>query len=133
MVSPFASEVAIGEADLDDQLAENISITPIRGGREGRYMSHVDTERPQIDCVALVDYTDPSSADIAKLDARIPYQELEAQIRRAVLPPGAKLRKGDIVQLLDRPGSPRTKIGRVDTDDPERLLVTLAPIQDEDA
>ena len=125
MPSPFAAALTEADVAIDDEMAEMISIVP---RARGDFAVIIDAERSVIDCVALVDFVDPSSADLSALDARAPYEELEAQVRRAALPVGAVIRKGDEVLLLDRAGTPRTKVGRVNGNDPERIYLTLAPI-----
>ena len=127
MPSPFAAALTAADEHIDGQMAENISIVPMKNGD---FSTHVDTERDEINPVALVDYVEQSSGDIAVLEARVPFEEVEAEVRRALLPDGAEIRKNDEVLLLDRPGSPRYKVGRVDKDDPERILFTLSKIRD---
>lgn len=124
MPSPFAAALAGMEEKLDQHMGEQIIITPMVGGD---YAVTADATRPVIDVIGLVDFVDPSSADIAKLDARVAHEELEAEIRREVLPAGWEIRKGDSVQLPDRP-SRDYKVGRVDTSDPTRLRVNLSKI-----
>lgn len=127
MPSPFARALAKMDATLDAQMGEQITIVPMRNSDFARI---VDNDRPTIDVVALVNFVDPSSADIARLDARVAYEEVEAEVRRALLPDGFVPRKSDEVVLLDRPGGPRYKIGRADTIDPERIYLTLSKIED---
>lgn len=128
MPSPFEAALAKADLAIDAKMAEEISIIPML---RGDFAEAVDSERPVIDVVALVNYVDPSSADIDKLDGRIAYDEYEIEIRRALLPAGYKVRKNDIVQLLDRHGSPRTKVMRVNEIDPTRLVITLSPVAPE--
>jgi hypothetical protein len=128
MPSPFMAALADADADIDAELAEQITIVPMR---RGEFAEQVDNERPTIDCVALVNHIDPSAADIPHLEARAPYEEFEAQIRRIVLPVGFRIAKGDKVCMLDRPGSPWTRVGRFSGVDPERVTLTLQPIGSE--
>lgn len=70
--------------------------------------------------------TEPSSTAIAGIEARIAYEELEIEIRWAVLP--GKIRKNDEVILLDRPHVPRCKVNRVDRLDEARIVLTVGPV-----
>lgn len=124
MASPFSAAIAKMDEKIDQTMGEQIIITPTIAGD---YAAAVDATRPVIDVIGLVDFVDPSSADLAKLDARVAYEELEAEILRAVLPDGWSIRKGDVVRLPDRP-SQDYKVGRVDTSDPTRLRVNLCKI-----
>ncbi len=124
MPSPFSAALAAMEPQLDDHMGERIVITPMANGD---FAAAGDETRPIIDVTALVDFVDPSSADLAKLDARVPYEELEAEIRRELLPAGAVIRKDDVVVLHERP-SKDYKVGRVDHSDPARLRVILCKI-----
>lgn len=124
MTSPFSAALSAMEARLDEHMGERIVITPQAGGDFG---AAVDGTRPVIDVTALVNFVDPSSADIATLDARVPYEELEAEIRRDLLPVGAIIRKNDAVSLPERPVT-AYKVGRVDQADPGRLRVTLCKV-----
>lgn len=124
MPSPFSAALAAMEPRLDQHMGERIVITPMG---KGDFSRGADTTRPVIDVTALVDFVDPSSADIARLDARVPYEELEAEIRREVLPLGAEIRKDDAVTLPERPGQ-HYKVGRVDKADPARLRVNLVKV-----
>ncbi len=124
MPSPFSAALAAMEPRLDQHMGERIVITPM--GR-GDFARAADTTRPVIDVTGLVDFVDPSSADIARLEARVPYEELEAEIRREVLPAGAEVRKDDAVTLTERPGQ-SYKVGRVDKSDPSRLRINLVKI-----
>lgn len=129
MPSPFRRALAKADVVLDKKLGDQVRIVPMR---KGDFASTVDDTRPVIEAVALVGYVDPHAADIAQLDARVPYEETEIEIRRALLPDGWKIRKGDEVYLLDEPGQPRHKVGRVNLNDPERVVVTLSRITDPD-
>jgi hypothetical protein len=124
MPSPFSASLAAMETRLDDHIGERIVITPLANGDFGRA---VDGSRPVIDVIGLADFIDPSSADIAKLNARVPYEELEAEIRRELLPAGWKVHKDDAVALPERPWT-EYKVGRVDHSDPARLRITLCKI-----
>jgi hypothetical protein len=121
--SPFAAALAAMDADLDTHMGETISIVPVR---VSDYGTAPDPERSTFDVVALVNYVDPSAADSGKMESRVAYEETEVGIRRALLPTGSKVRKNDEVLLLDRPGTPRLKVSRIDDVDPERLCLTLA-------
>lgn len=123
MTSPFAAALAAADVVLDEQMGEAVQITPMRGGDFGR---QTDAGRAVIDVVALVGHVDPSSADIATLESRVGYEEVEVEIRRAALPADVVFRKGDDVLLLDRPGAPRYKISRIDGNDPSRWVLSLA-------
>jgi len=124
MASPFAAALSTMEGRLDQHMGERIVITPLVSGDFGR---PADNTRPLIDVTGLVDFVDPSSADIGTLESRVPYEELEAEIRREVLPAGAEIKKDDAVTLPDRPGQ-RYKVGRVDKSDPARLRVNLVKV-----
>lgn len=124
-MNAFRRALAKSDRVLDVKMGEAVSIVPMRSGDFG---DRVDPDRVTHDTVALVNWVDPSSADISRLESRVAYEETEIAIRRSLLPDGFKPRKGDYVILLDQPGSPRHKVNRVDANDPERLLITLAPI-----
>lgn len=126
MPSPFATALAEVEGALDQHLGEDISITPMRNGD---HAVSADPDRQAVNVVALVDFVDPHTVDIARLNARVAYEEVEAEIRRSLLPENIELRKDDYVTLNERPGAPRYKISRVDTNDPERLALTLSRIE----
>lgn len=130
MPSPFAAALSEADRVIDGHLEEDVSIVPMTGGRYG---DSVDNERPVIDVKALVDFTEPSAANIEKLEAMVAYEQWEVEIRRALLPEGYRIKKNDEVQLLDRPGAPKTRVMRRNEQDPERLCLTLSPIADVDA
>lgn len=132
MPSPFEAALAKADEAIDAVMAETVTIVPMLRGGASDYGVAVDNERPTIDVRALVNYVDPSMANIDKLEAAVTYNEIEVEILRANLEAGTKFRKGDVVQLIDRPGSPRTKINRVSNIDPTRIVLTLAPISDAD-
>jgi len=122
MASPFAAALAQMDERLDEHMGEAIAVTPMRAGDFG---TTADPDRPAFTVKALVDYVDPSAADVGKLQARLVYSETVVEIRRAVLA-GRRLRKNDEIVLVEQSGTPRLKISRVDDVDPERLFVTLA-------
>lgn len=124
MPSPFSRALAKMEPALDAQMGERIVITPMG---KGDFARGVDNTRPAIDVIGLVGFVDPSSADIARLESRVAYEELEAEIRREVLPAGAEIRKDDAVTLSEREWRDY-KVGRVDKSDPARLRVVLCKI-----
>ena len=125
MPSPFATALAQMDVDLDAHLGEEVSLIPMIAGD---YDQSADPARQEVNVIALVNFVDPSSADISTLDARVRYEEVEIEVDRSLLPtdPGWILKKQDEVVLLERPSSPRYKIGRVDTIDPVRLYITLS-------
>ena len=125
MPSPFAEALSAMEKRLDTHMGERIGFSPMKNED---FDTAADPERVPFEVVGLADFVDPSSADIATLDARVPFEELEIEVRREVLPAGTVIRKNDQVELLERPGSPRYKVGRVDTSDPGRLRMALSKI-----
>lgn len=112
------------EPVLDAQMGERIVITPMA---KGDFRRGVDNTRAAIDIIGLVGFVDPSSADIARLESRVAYEELEVEIRREVLPVGAEIRKEDAVTLPEREWRDY-KVGRVDKSDPGRLRINLVKV-----
>lgn len=123
MPSHFATALAQMDQDIDPHLGEDVAIIPMR---DSDFDTAPDPERPAFDVVALVNNVDPSTADIAKLSARLPYEEFEIEILRDLIPPGMKLRKNDQTILLERDGSPRFKISRIDDAERGRLAFTVS-------
>lgn len=117
MPSAFGAIMNRLDADLDAHLGENISLIPMKNGDFGRTP---DPDRAVLDCVALVNEVDPSAADVGKMMVRVPYSEFELEVARSVLA-GAKFKKDDEALLLDRDGSPRCVIVRVDDADRGRV------------
>lgn len=127
MPSPFFEALTAADALLDAHVGETVSIVPMRNTDFAR---GVDPERDTVDVLALVDFTDPSSADISVVTPRYAHASWQIEVRRTSLPDGFRLRLNDEVLLLDRPGSPRTKVTQVDNQDPTRLCAEVAPIGD---
>ena len=123
-VSPFAAALAAADVVIDAQMGEDISIIPCVPGDFGAVP---DSERPAFDVVGLVYETDPSAADAGSMMTRLPYEEWEIEVRREHLA-GRRVRKGDEVLLLDRPGSPRFVVSRIDDVDRSRIIMALTSI-----
>lgn len=120
--SPFASALADMDTALDAQMGEDVGFVP---SVRGDFAATPDPDRPAFDVVALVHEVDPSSADTGGMLTRVRYDEFELEIDRRQLV-GRTIRKGDEVLLLERAGSPRYAVARVDDTDRGRLRVTLA-------
>jgi hypothetical protein len=112
------------EAHFDEHLGDLITLVPIVASDFGRT---IDTTREPLEVVVLTNYVAPSASDVGHMEARLAYEETEAEIRRANLPAGGfKFRKEDEVIFGEYPGEPRFKISRVDDVDPDRIFLTLA-------
>lgn len=122
MPSSFAAAMARADVVFDQVMGDRVRITPMANTDFGE---RADDSRPAFEIVVLVNFLDPSAADVTTLKARIAYEETEIEIRREVLA-GRQLRKDDQVQLLDHPAAPRLKVSRIDTLDPTRLILTLS-------
>ena len=123
MVSPFAAALSEAELALDEHLGESVSVLPMRVSDFGRAP---DPERPAFDVPALVTLQDPSSANAAGLEVRVAYDEVEVEIRRALVP--IRLAKNDEIALGERPDAPRLKVNRIERLDEERLVLVCGPV-----
>ena len=123
MTSPFAAALAQAETVLDAHLGECVSVIPMVSADFGRAP---DNDRPAFDVTALVTVQDPSSANAAGLEVRVAYDEVEVEIRRVLVP--IRIAKNDELLLLDRPGSPRLKVNRIERLDEERLVLVCGPV-----
>lgn len=126
MPNPFRRALAKADTALDTKMGDAVRFTPML---QSDFGTMADPDRDELELVALVNYVDPSTADISKLDARVAYEETEIEIRRETLPAGVEFRKGDQVTLLDHPDLPRFKINRKDTNDPSRIVLNLSRIK----
>lgn len=122
MPSPFWSTLARLEHKFDAAMGESVRITAQASGEFG---AAADPDRPPFEIVALVHEVDPSAADAGSMLARMPYEEWELEIHRPALA-GRQIKKGDDVQLVERPSAPRFNISRIDDVDAGRVRVTLA-------
>jgi hypothetical protein len=122
MPSPFWSTLARLEHKFDAAMGEAARVTPQASGDFG---AAADPDRPPFEVVALVHEFDPSAADAGQMLARLPYEEFELEIHRPSLA-GRQIRKGDDVQLVERPGAPRFNVSRIDDVDVGRMRITLA-------
>lgn len=127
MPGGWADALARLDEDLDAHLGETVQVTPMR---PGDFAVTPDPDRPAFDVMAQVFEHDGSTADISKLGARVPYEEVEVAIRRALLA-GRTIRKNDEVLLVDRPGALRFRVMRVETIDRERVALTLSQTKGE--
>jgi|GEM_PF-4856143 len=126
MPSPFAAALVEAEAVLDQHLGESVTVIPMVASDFGRT---VDGIRPAFDAVALVTVQDPSSANAEGMEVRVAYDEVTVEIRRALLP-AYRLAKNDEILLLERPGSPRVKVNRIERLDEERIVLVCGPVAD---
>ena len=124
MRSPYQRALAAADARFDQHMGEMVQITPMRQSDFGR---SPDPQRPAFDCVALVEAGAPSTANIPTLDTRVVYEQWDVEVRRAVLG-DRRVRKGDEIILLDRPGSPRVMVNHVERLDEVRVKFVCGPI-----
>lgn len=127
MPSRFAEAMAAADVALDAHMGEDVQVTPMR---RGDFAAVPDPDRPAFDVTALVVDGDPSSTPIAKMDVRVVHEEWRVEVRRAVLA-GRKVRKGDEIVLLERPGSPRIVVTFVERLDRERLHLVCGPLRED--
>ena len=127
MTSPFSAALAVMEQVLDNHVGETIQLVPCRHTDYAESLP--DPNRATRDVMALVHEHDTSTVDISSLTARVPYEEIEVVIRRALLGT-LQLRKNDEVVLVDRPGSPRFRVMRIDRLDEQRIGLALSSSRD---
>ncbi len=122
MPSAFWSKLAAVEHKFDALMGEAVRIVPQASGDFG---AGADPDRPPFEVTALVHEVDPSAADAGQMLGRLPYEEWELEIHRPALA-GRQVRKGDEIQLPDRPNAPKFTVSRVDDVDAGRVTLTLA-------
>ena len=125
MVSPFATALKDMDARLDEHMGELIAITPMLAAEFG---VSADPDRAAFEVVALVDDVDPSTTPIPGLEVRVGYEEMVIEIRWALVPAGFRFRKGDEIELLERPDLGKLEItAPAERLDPERVVLKLGP------
>lgn len=124
MPSPFRQALIAAEPAFDVHMGDRVRFVPMLAGDFG---ATPDGTRAAFEVSALVNYQDPSAADIGKMNARVPYEETTVEVQRSLLA-GRVIRKDDQVILLDEEGEPTLKVSRIEGNDPTRRLFVLAKI-----
>jgi hypothetical protein len=124
MHNPFADALGMMNADLDDHLGENVRIVPMKVSDFGAVP---DPARAAFECIALVHEHDPSSSDIPKINARVPYSEWEVEIRRANIPAMRRIGQHDHIELISRLPAVRLVVNRIDRFDLDTIGMTCGP------